>query len=351
MTNSDRLGRPLRRRELLGASLLPLVTPAAYAQPQEAPLVEAARREGKVMLYGEIITPTQRAIKAGFQKRYPGITVDTLYLSGAPMMNRFISEQAAGRHLADVLVLDVLRMPALREKGYLAHVVSSEAAHYDAKWQSDPPGDWIETHLYLVGVMYNKTAVAAAALPHSYDDLLSPEWAGGKIAMVTLVDNDLMLYFAYGMIKDRGEAAAFDWFRALAAQRPLIFGPGGIRVSQGVNTGEFALGLGFVAHVFTVGGGADGNMAIAPVSPVYAPTGPGTAVVATAPHPNAARLFADYINSQDVQQMISGYGYYSTFRGLQQAKPLQGITLRESPQPEGNEADALRRKLAQVFGP
>ncbi len=344
--------RLIGRRAFLGAaSLLPLAASGALgAQDADADLVEAARREGKVILYGEIITPTQRAIKAGFEKKYPGITVDTLYLSGAPMMNRIMTEQSAGRSVADVLVLDALRLPALREKGFLARFVSSEAPHYDAKWQSDPAGYWIETHLYLVGVMYNKSAVPEANLPHTYDDLLKPEWAGGKIAMVTLVDNDLMFYFAAAMIRDRGEAAAFDWFRALAAQKPLVFGPGGIRVSQGVNTGEFALGLGFVAHVFTVGGGLDGAMGIAPVHPVYVPTGPGTAVLANAPNPNAARLFANYVNSQEVQEMISGYGYYSTYTGLQQAKPLLEMQLSDTPHPKDADAESLRAKLAQIFG-
>ena len=273
-----------------------------------------------------------------------------LAASGAPLMNRIMTEQSAGRSVADVLVLDALRLPALREKGYLARFVSSEAPHYGAKWQSDPEGYWIETHLYLVGVMYNKSAVPEADLPHSYDDLLKPEWAGGKIAMVTLVDNDLMFYFAAAMIRDRGETAAFEWFRALAAQKPLVFGPGGIRVSQGVNTGEFALGLGFVAHVFTVGGGLDGAMGIAPVYPVYVPTGPGTAVLANAPNPNAARLFANYVNSQEVQEMVSGYGYYSTYTGLRQAKPLLEMQLSDTPHPTDADAESLRTKLAQIFG-
>jgi len=342
----------IHRRDLLGvgtAMSLAAISPAARAATADPALVAAARREGKVMFYGEIITPTQRALKADFEQRYPGITVDILYLSGAPMMNRVMSEQSAGRYLADVLVLDALRMPALIEKGILARYVSTEAGHYDAKWQSDPQGYWIQNHLYLVGVMYNKQAIRPNAPPASYEDLLRPEWAG-KIAMVTPTANELMLYFASGMIRDRGETAAFEFFRALAAQKPLIFGPGGIRVSQGVNTGEFPVALGFVAHVFTVGGGEDGPMAIAPVRPIYVASGPGIAVMQHAPRPSAARLFADYLNSREAQQIISGFGYFSTYNGVEHATSLRDARLSVPPYPSAAEGEALRKRMAEIFG-
>ncbi len=147
-----------------------------------------------------------------------------------------------------------------------------------------------------------------------------------------------------------GEGPAFEFFRALAAQRPLIFGPGGIRVSQGVANGEFAIGLGFVAHVFTVGGGEDGPMAIAPARPIYVASGPGVAVMEHAPRPNAARLFADYLNSREAQELISRFGYFSTYNGVQQATSLRDARLSVPPYPQGSEAEALRRRLAEVFG-
>jgi iron(III) transport system substrate-binding protein len=337
-------------RWLLFAVLLPLLAPlAARAQTPDPALLDAARKEGHVMLYGEVITPTQRAVKAAFEKKYPGIAVDLLYLSGAPMMNRIMSEQGAGRYNADVLMLDVLRMPAVIEKGYVAQYVSTEASHYDAKWQSNPPGYWIQNHLYLYGIMYNKAAVPPDQVPTSYEDLLKPQWAG-KLTMVTPVANELTLYFMAGLIRDMGEARAFDFFRALAAQKPLIFGPGGMRVSQGIANGEFPLGLGFIAHVFTVGGGEDGSMSFARINPIYVVSGPGTAVFAHAPHPNAARLFADFMNSREAQELIAGFGYYSTYNGVQQSKPMQGIAISTPPYPTGEAAEALRQKLAAVFG-
>lgn len=321
----------------------------ARAQEADPALVAAAQKEGKVMLYGEVITPTERALKAAFEKKYPGITMDLLYLSGAPMMNRVMSEQDAERYVVDTLMLDSLRLPLLLEKGYLAKYESTQSEHFAARWHSEPRGYWIQNHSYGIGVMYNKSQVPADQLPHTYDDLLKPQWAG-KIALVTPVANDLMLYFFAGLVRDLGEDKAFQLFRGWAAQKPLIFGPGGMRVSQGVANGEFQLGIGFVGHVFTVGGGEDGPMGVAPVNPVYLGSGPGVAVMTHAPHPNAARLLADFLNSRESMEIIASVGYAVSYTGIGMSKAMGGVITTPAPPLVGEPAEALRKKLIDVFG-
>ena len=342
----------MRRIRLALAALLISLTQfslALRAQEADPALVAAAQKEGKVMLYGEIITPTERALKAAFEKKYPGISVDLLYLSGAPMMNRVMSEQDAGRYVADTLMLDALRLPALLEKGYLAKYDNIQSEHFAARWHSEPRGYWIQNHSYPIGVMYNKAQVPPDQIPHSYEDLLKPQWTG-KIALVTPVANELMLYFFAGLVRDMGEDKAMQLFRGWAEQKPLTFGPGGMRVSQGVANGEFALGIGFVAHVFTVGGGEDGPMAVAPAEPVYLGSGPGVAVMAHAPHPNAARLLADYVNSREAMEIIAGFGYAVSYTGIGMSKAMGNVVTTPAPPLTGEPAEALRKKLADIFG-
>lgn len=321
----------------------------ALAQESDPALVKAAQKEGHVMLYGELITPTSRAIKKGFEAKYPGITMEFIYLSGAPMMNRLMSEQDNGRYLADVLALDALRLPLIKDKGYLAEYVSPQQVHYDKQWLSEPPGYWIQNHVYLGGIMYNKDMVSAADAPKTWRDLLDPRWKG-KIAIVSPVANDLVFYMFAGLVRDMGEEEAFKYFKALEKQDPYIFGPGGIRVSQGVHAGEFPIGIGFTGHVYSVGGGEDGNMAIVPLKPVYALSGPGIAVMAHAPHPNAARLLADYINSKEVQEIISAAGYFSNYPDVDAPPSMKKLQVVKAPTPQRAEADALRARFAKVFG-
>lgn len=352
--------RPARRtprRRLLGALALTVLTSLAGltaalprpAQAQSAELIAKATREGQVMVYGEMITPTMRAIKEGFEKKYPGITMEFVYLSGAPLMNRFVSEQSAGRYVADVFVVDTVRMPGIMEKGWLAPYEAVNATNYDKQWWSNPANYWVRNHVYLGGIMYNTKSVAAADVPKSYQDLLDPKWKG-KIALVSPVTNELMFNFFAALIRDMGEQKAYQFMDQLAAQKPLVFGPGGIRVSQGVGTGEFPIGIGFVGHVYSVGREPGYNMAFAQTNPVYALGGPGFAVVKSAPHPNAARLAVDYMLSRPSQELISTMGYRSNDPKVTGIPALAQAKVAVAPVLTGAPADKLMAKLKQLFG-
>ena len=330
---------------VLGLSLL--LSGNASAQSKE--LIDAAKKEGKVMVYGELITPTMRAIKKGFESKYPGITMEFIYLSGAPLMNRIVSEQDAGRHLADVIAIDTVRMPILKDKGYLTQYSSANKGIYPTEWHSVPADYWIRNHLYLGGVMYNDKSVSPKDAPKSYQDLLDPKWKG-KIAMVSPVANDLIFAMFAGIVQDMGEKAAYEYFEKLAKQNPLVFGPGGIRVSQGVGTGEFPIGIGFIGHVFSVGTQPGYNMRLADVSPLYAVGGPGFAVAKNAPNPNAARLITDYMLSREAQEMIAGIGYRSNADGVTGIKELTEAKISVAPVLTGDAAVKLRAKLRQLFG-
>jgi len=348
---SFRRASPLRS---LAIAALSVALACAAALPgttraQSADLIAKATKEGHVMIYGEMITPTMRAIKEGFEKKYPGIIMEFIYLSGAPLMNRFVSEQDAGRNLADVFVVDTVRMPGLLEKGYLSPYESVNQVNYDKQWWSTPANYWIRNHLYLGGIMYNSKAVTLAESPKTYEDLLNPKWKG-KIALVSPVANELMFALFAAFVRDMGEQKAYQFFDKLADQKPLVFGPGGARVSQGVGTGEFPIGIGFVGHVYSVGREPGYNMAFAQTNPVYALGGPGFAVVKSAPHPNAARLAVDYMLSNPSQETIGQMGYRSNDPRVKGIKALSDAKVAVAPVLTGAAADKLMAKLKQLFG-
>jgi ABC-type Fe3+ transport system substrate-binding protein len=341
--------RGLLRRVETALLICALAVWPAAVRAQSADVVAKATQEGKVMLYGELITPTMRAIKEGFEAKYPGITMEFIYLSGSPLMNRIVSELDAGRNLADVIAIDAGRLPQLRDKGYLTPYEAVNQANYDKRWWSSPANLWVHNHLYLGGIMYNTKSVAAADVPKTYEDLLDPKWRG-KIALVSPISNELMFAMFAAFVRDMGEQKAYQFFDQLAAQKPLVFGPGGIRVSQGVGTGEFPIGIGFVGHVFSVGREPGYNMAFAQTNPVYALGGPGFAVVKTAPHPNAARLAVDYMLSNAAQETIASMGYRSNDPKVKGIPEITAAKVSVAPLPTGADAEKLRNKLKQLFG-
>src|SRR5258707_3466306 len=72
--------------------------PADYAK-----IVEAAKKEGKVVVSSTTDAVAANPLIKDFQALYPGITVEYSDLNSTELYNRFISEAAAGTGTGDVL--------------------------------------------------------------------------------------------------------------------------------------------------------------------------------------------------------------------------------------------------------
>ncbi|MGW4587768.1 ABC transporter substrate-binding protein [Amycolatopsis thermoflava] len=77
---------------------------AAPATPPDPSVVEAARREGGLVLYTNANDTQTTPLVQGFQRAYPGITVRTLSLGPTETFQRYLSESATGARTADVIL-------------------------------------------------------------------------------------------------------------------------------------------------------------------------------------------------------------------------------------------------------
>lgn len=77
----------------------------AGSQPAEwAQIVEAAKREGTVVVIGPQGTETRDALTLGFQRKYPEIKVEHSGSAGAQLPPRLLAEQKSERFAVDLLV-------------------------------------------------------------------------------------------------------------------------------------------------------------------------------------------------------------------------------------------------------
>ena len=72
--------------------------PADYAK-----IVEAAKKEGKVVIYATTDAVAANPLIKDFEALYPGIKVEYSDLNSTELYNRFIAEAAANNGTADVL--------------------------------------------------------------------------------------------------------------------------------------------------------------------------------------------------------------------------------------------------------
>lgn len=266
----------------------------AWACPAAAQDVAAAKREGVVNLYTSMQVTDSRPLAEAFEKKH-GVRVNIWRASGEKVAQRMITETRGNRFEADVVETDGAQMEILHREGQLARLDVPSAADIPAAIKP-PHGGYVPTRLSLYVFAYNTQRVKADEVPKTYEDLLAPRWAG-RFA----VEAADVAWFA-AVARAMGEAKGVEFFRKLAAQKPSLRS-GHTLMAELVAAGEIDAAVD--AHVQGVARLKDKGAPIdwRPLQPAFGqPSSVG--VAAKAPHPNAARLFAEFVLSREGQEII-----------------------------------------------
>ncbi len=157
--------------------------PSAAAPAEESKAAEPAKEEtktysGKVMLYSSMQEDQLVAIKEGFEKKYPGITMEYYFAGTSKVVTKISTEAQAGHVDADVIwVGDAADYVSFKEEGILQPYTSPEldsgaiAADY-----VDPDGYYTAGRLVGVGIAYNTALVTPEEAPKTWNELLDPKW-------------------------------------------------------------------------------------------------------------------------------------------------------------------------------
>jgi len=145
--------------------------------------------------------------------------------------------------------------------------------------------------------------VPPANIPKSFWDLTDPRWKG-----LLIMDENESKWMA-GMMSYYGEAKVMELLRKLAEQN-IQFRTGHTLTQTLVAAGERP-----IAAVAFANGVDRLKKDGAPIDwvaadPIIALTF-GLALVKDAPHPNAARLFIDFMLSREGQEILASVGYYA----------------------------------------
>lgn len=98
-----------RRQALAGAAAFAGTSGAGSvrAQAYEPPgtLVDAARKEGRVVMYTASFTEVEQETAAAFNKRFPFVRLEIIRASGGQLITRVRTEASAGKLVADIVDL------------------------------------------------------------------------------------------------------------------------------------------------------------------------------------------------------------------------------------------------------
>src|SRR5262245_24340117 len=273
------------------------ITLAIGASADGQQVFEGAKREGRLVLYTGMDVEEASQYTKEFTKKYPFIKTEVFRSSGEKVQARFLIEHRANVHNADVFQTSIVQVYQLKNAGLLAKYISEESAAYPEF--KDPLGYWTAFYLIPYVIGYNTKLVPAKDAPTSYEDLLNPKWKN-QIGLET----EEYQWF-YHLVQVLGREKGLDYMKRLAGQT-LQMRKGHTLLAQLVAAGEMALAV--VVYSNRV---ERMRMTGAPIDWVRFKGPTITAINAIsipekAPHPNAAKLFVDFVLSKEGQNLLRG---------------------------------------------
>ena len=178
---------------------------------RENMLLAAAKKEGEFMLYAQLNQKDSYALLRAFQKKY-GIESKLYRAQGESVLQRVLTENQAGRIGADAFELDSPFLTILRKENLLAPFWSPHMDKFPEQTK-DPHGYWQAERITVEVLAYNTNKLSRAAAPHTYEDLLKPEYKG-KMG-IEAVNAD---WFAT-LVRYWGEEKGLAFFRKLGEQK------------------------------------------------------------------------------------------------------------------------------------
>jgi iron(III) transport system substrate-binding protein len=232
-----------------------------------------------------------------FQAKY-GIRVDTLRLESNVLPSRMAIEARSGNAHADVVDEPGFQIDLLKRQNLLAKFPAPQNGDMTAG-TFDPDGYWSSLFINTDTLAYNSDVLKKAGMkpPTSWYDFTKPEWRG-KFALF----NGSYEWYA-AMVKAFGKEKADGYMRAFAANGVHMVNSHQLAETM-LETGEYTAAIN--TYGYSMAADAAKGLPIVEVNPD--PTVielHGIAVVAGAPHPNAARLFEEWTLSRDTQAWIA----------------------------------------------
>ena len=303
---------------------------------------DRAEAEGKLMFYATFNAADSKALTDAFKQLYPKIDAAYYRSTDAALMERILTESRAGQNLWDVAVVTSFYGHNLKKRGMFAPYDSPERKYFRAGYKDDQ-GAWTSIYTNYAAFGYHTRAVPKASVPKSYNDLLKPEWKGN-------IGMDSKAYEWFGtMLKAMGEEKGLAYMRDLAKQTQLRAGR--TLLAQLVAAGEFKGALSAYSQTFEVLKPSGAPVDWVYLNPVFANIHP-TGISAKAPHPNAARLFMDFVLSKRGQEVIRGMNRIPdrTDTPPEQARLMEGIKPVFAPTEVLEDFQRYGKMFEEVFG-
>jgi iron(III) transport system substrate-binding protein len=358
MEDTPMMGSKFSRRDLLiGSSALAAGTAFSTKAMSAAPpassitpaLIEAAKKEGKVVWYTSVDLPLAEKVAKSFEAKFPGVAVRVERTGAERVFQRIGQEYGSNIHAVDVAnSSDAAHFIVWKKQNWLEAYLPEDVAKFYPAEHKDPDGMFASFRVWVCIIAYNTNLVKAEEAPKSFADLLDPKWKG-KIVKAHPGYSGTIMTATYQMQRDLG----WGFFEKLAEQNIM-------QVQSSADPPK-RLALGERAVM------ADGNEynifqikeKDGPVAPVYATEGSPlivgpTGMFKAAPNPNAAKLFCNYSFTPECQQLIIDVGGLRSMHPNTKEQPgrtpfKQIKVMKDDPAAVEKMSDEIKQHYSKIF--
>jgi iron(III) transport system substrate-binding protein len=304
-------------------------------------IVAAAKKEGAVSLYTTLAANNLGALIGPFEKKY-GIKVTIWRASTGKVLQRTVSEAAAGRYEVDAIHFGSPQLEALHREKLLQPVKSPVFAELN-------PGalpahhEWAATILQTYVQAYNTKLVKKEDLPKTYEDLLDPKWKG-KLG----IESEAWPWYAT-LSRAMGEEKTAKLFRDIVAANGMVSHRGETSLNNLVIAGDVPVALTDYEHIAQGTKKKGAPIDWFALKPTIARAN-GIGIARHAPHPNAALLFYDYmLSATGAQKTFAALGYVATNSKLPSHLPKDLQVIQVEPAVVLDDVDKWSHAFEEVF--
>jgi len=320
-------------RSALGFALL-LASAVAFAQVD----VEAARKEGEVMVYHSTQAEDLKPVFDAFTKKY-GIVVKDWRSSSENVVKRVIAETRAGKLTVDLIENNSPEQEALRRENMLRRMQSPHFA--DLRAGLLPAHQQYATSTLDVFVQaYNTDKVRKEEVPKTFEELADGRW---KDRLGIEAEDHAWFGTLLGIV---GETKGEKLWRDIVATNGMSVRKGHTLLATLVASGEVPMGLTVYNYkppqLKKKGAPIDWIVLQPAIAQMHA-----VAVHARAPHPNAAALLFDFFLGEG-QALLAARDFVPSSSKVPSPfgdMPVKGI----DPGQAIDHEDAWQRRYQDVF--
>lgn len=261
-----------------------------------AALIKGAKEEEKLTIY---FTPNVRnysdLIKR-FEEKYPFLKVGFYQAGERRLLQKILIEVNSKRYIPDIIDSRGFEINILKEKNLLMKYISPNYKFIPSEF-IDNAGYYAANNFTLRVIAYNTRLIPPKDVPKNYQDLLDPKWSG-KLYMDERDDE----WFG-NMLDIMGKEKGMTYMKKLASQK-IHFRNGRLLTATLLAAGELPIFLTASGHTIEQLKEQGAPIDWVVFEPIAVAVG-SAGISSYSPHPNAAKLYINFLTSKEGQELVS----------------------------------------------